>query len=90
MQTGVCLREPFWQTISSDFPYHLHKKLREDLPLPKDCVIHSLRHTFLIRFGEAGADAFTIKKVAGHSSVTISERYLHPTGRAGARLRASR
>ena len=41
-------------------------------------MIHSLRHTFLTRFGEAGADAFTIKKVAGHSSVTISERYIHP------------
>ena len=58
---------------------HLHKKLRDDLQLPNDCVIHSLRHTFLTRFGEAGADAFTIKKVAGHSSVTISERYIHPT-----------
>lgn len=58
---------------------HLHKKLRGDLQLPKDCVIHSFRHTFLTRFGEAGADAFTIKKVAGHSSVTISERYIHPT-----------
>ena len=34
---------------------------------------------FLTRFGVAGADAFTIKKVAGHSSVTISERYIHPT-----------
>jgi len=59
--------------------HHLHKKLRDDLQLPNDCVIHSLRHTFLTRFGEAGADAFTIKKVAGHSSVTISERYIHPT-----------
>ena len=49
------------------------------MDLPNDCVIHSLRHTFLTRFGEAGADAFTIKKVAGHSSVTISERYIHPT-----------
>ena len=58
---------------------HIHKKLRADLELPNDCVIHSLRHTFLTRFGEAGADAFTIKKVAGHSSVTISERYIHPT-----------
>jgi integrase len=58
---------------------HLHKKLREDLQLVKDFVIHSLRHTFLTRFGETGADAFTIKKVAGHSSVTISERYIHPT-----------
>ncbi len=58
---------------------HLHTKVRADLRLPNDCVIHSLRHTFLTRFGEAGADAFTIKKVAGHSSVTISERYIHPT-----------
>jgi integrase len=65
-----------YQVTSLD---HLHKKLRDDLRLPKDCVIHSLRHTFLTRFGEAGADAFTIKKVAGHSSVTISERYIHPT-----------
>jgi integrase len=58
---------------------HLHNKLRDTLGLPKDCVIHSMRHTFLTRFGEAGADAFTIKKVAGHSSVTVSERYIHPT-----------
>ena len=49
------------------------------MQLPKDCVIHSLCHTFLTSFGEPGADAFTIKKVAGHSSVTISERYIHPT-----------
>jgi integrase len=58
---------------------HFHKKLRGDLQLPQDFVIHSLRRTFLTRFGEAGADAFTIKKVADHSSVTISERYIHST-----------
>ena len=29
------------------------------LGLPKDFVIHSLRHTLLNRLGEAGADAFT-------------------------------
>jgi len=40
---------------------HLHKKLRGDLQLPNDCVIHSLRHSFLTRFGEAGPDAFTIR-----------------------------
>ena len=43
------------------------------MQLPDDCVIHFLRHTFVKRFGEAGADAFTIRKVAGDSSVTISE-----------------
>ena len=29
--------------------------------------------------GEAGADAFDIKRLMGHSSVTVSQRYVHPT-----------
>jgi hypothetical protein len=32
----------------------------------------------LTRLGEAGADAFTIMRIAGHSSVTVSQRYVHP------------
>ena len=47
---------------------------------PSDFVLHSLRHTALTRLGEAGADAFTIMKLGGHSSVTVSQRYVHPTG----------
>ncbi len=42
-------------------------------------VIHSLRHTFGTRLGESGADAFTIMKLMGHSSVTVSQKYVHPT-----------
>ena len=49
---------------------------------PHDFVIHSMRHTCLTRLGEAGADAFTIMKLAGHSSVTVSLRYVHPTPEA--------
>jgi site-specific recombinase XerD len=49
------------------------------LELPEDFVLHSLRHTFLTRLGASGADAFSIKPIAGHSSVTISEKYIHPT-----------
>lgn len=51
-------------------------------PFPKDFVLHSCRHTMLTRIGEAGADAFTIMKLAGHSSVTVSQRYVHPTPEA--------
>ena len=65
---------------------HMHTKTCRPLVgkkrlhiLPKDFVLHSLRHTCLTRLGEAGADAFTIMKLAGHSSVTISQRYVHPT-----------
>lgn len=45
-----------------------------------DCVIHSCRHTFCTRLGDTGADAFTIQKLAGYSSITISQRYVHPSG----------
>jgi integrase len=73
---------------SSDSPIlgtsldHLHSKVRKALSLPSDFVLHSLRHTMLTRLGEAGVEAFTIMRIAGHSSVTISQRYVHPTPEA--------
>jgi len=38
----------------------LHDDARNELKLPVDFVIHSLRRTMLTRLGESGADAFTI------------------------------
>jgi integrase len=58
---------------------HQHEDLRTAMKLPADFVVHSLRHTMLTRLGEAGADAFTIMRIAGHASVTTSQRYVHPT-----------
>lgn len=72
---GDCSEAPILGT-SID---HQHDKVRDTLKLPKDFVVHSLRHTMLTRLGEDGADAFTIMKIAGHSSVTVSQRYVHPT-----------
>jgi Phage integrase family len=46
---------------------------------PADFVLHSLRHTMLTRLGESGTDAFTIMRVADHSSIVVSQRYIHPT-----------
>ena len=57
---------------------HQHSQLREKPGLPDDFVIHSLRHTMLTRLGEAGGDAFTIMRIAGHRSITVSQRYVHP------------
>ena len=59
-----------------------HKRMREALKLPPEAVIHSFRHTFGTRFGETGADAFTIMKVMGHSTVVVSQKYVHPTPEA--------
>jgi integrase len=45
-------------------------------------VLYSLRHTFLTRLGESGCDAWTLAKIAGHSDIRISARYVHPSGDA--------
>src|SRR6185312_16307748 len=39
----------------------------------------AFRHTFLTRLGESGSDAWTLGRIAGHSSITISSRYVHPS-----------
>ena len=58
---------------------HQHAAVRKLLKLPKTFVVHSLRHTMLTRLGEAGVDAFTIMKAAGHSDIKVSARYVHPS-----------
>jgi hypothetical protein len=67
--------------------------MRQALKLPADAVVHSFRHTFGTRLGETGADAFTIMKVIGHSTVVVSQKYVHPTAetveRAFERLNAA-
>ena len=68
---------------------HLHR----DVSAPKidgkrqpifspDFVMHSLRHTMLTRLGESGVDALTIMRIAGYSSIVVSQRYIHPTPEA--------
>jgi site-specific recombinase XerD len=61
---------------------HLHSQARTTLKLPKEFVLHSLRHTFLTRLGDAGADAFVIMKTAGHHAITVSQAYVHPNHEA--------
>ena len=53
--------------------------MAEQLKLTRDFVIHSLGHAALTRLAEAGADAFTIMKIARHGSVTVSQKFVHPT-----------
>jgi integrase len=68
---------------------HLHRdvcapkiKGKRKAIFPADFVLHSLRHTMLTRLGESGVDAFTIMRIAGHSSIVVSQRYIHPTPEA--------
>jgi integrase len=43
-------------------------------PFPPYC----LRHTALTNLAGTGCDAFTLARIAGHSSITITQRYCHP------------
>jgi integrase len=45
-------------------------------------VLYSLRHTFLTRLGESGCDVWTLARIAGHSQIGISSRYVHPSEEA--------
>jgi integrase len=44
--------------------------------------VYSLRHTFLTRLGESGCDVWTLARIAGHSNIKMSTRYVHPSENA--------
>lgn len=58
-----------------------HKKACKNAKV-REFVIYSIRHTFLTRLGESGADVWTLAKIAGHSSIQMSLRYVHPSAQS--------
>ena len=56
----------------------LHQKAIK-LAAVRPFVLYTLRHTFLTRLGESGCDVWTLCRIAGHSSIAISARYVHPS-----------
>jgi integrase len=76
LQTSTSGRDHVTPTWMS----HTFLAVRREFGLPDTCVLHSTRHTFCTRLGERGADAFAIQKLAGHSSIVISQRYVHAQG----------
>lgn len=47
-----------------------------------DFRFHDLRHTAATRMADAGADAFTLMKILGHSDIRMTARYTHATDAA--------
>ncbi len=78
-KSGLVFRNPDGEPLYHTWLNQQHAAVREALGLPADFVLHSLRHTFGTRLGETGADAFTIMKLMGHSSVAVSQKYVHPS-----------
>jgi integrase len=55
-----------------------HKENPRENPQVKRFEPYCLRHTALTNLAAAGCDAFTLARIAGHSSITITMRYCHP------------
>ena len=41
--------------------------------------VYSIRHNFLTRLGESGCDVWTLARIAGHSNIRTSQRYVYPS-----------
>jgi integrase len=52
-------------------------KKNGDKPI-RPFVLYTLRHTFLTRLGASGCNVWTLARIAGHSSIQMSSRYVHP------------
>lgn len=52
-------------------------KYCEMAQIPRKITPHSFRHTYLTRLIQKGADIATAQKLAGHSSITTTQRYIH-------------
>jgi integrase len=76
---GLVFRRGGGRALAQTWLNEQHRTARDLLKFDPEFVPHSLRHTFGTRLGESGADAFTIMKLMGHSSVTVSQRYVHPS-----------
>ena len=54
---------------------HAFRRVRDRAGLPEWASLHSTRHTALTRLAERGVPVEVIRQFAGHSSITVTERY---------------
>ena len=47
---------------------------------PKQVVRHTLRHTAITHLVQAGIDLPTVKRISGHKTLAMVERYAHQSG----------
>lgn len=47
---------------------------------PKQIVRHTLRHTAITHLVQAGVDLPTVKRISGHKTLQMVERYSHQNG----------
>lgn len=91
---AIFIPEKTWKLCISTFSLHnqksalwldkqqLTRKIRDfSKKIKIKFTAHTLRHTYLTRLAQNGADIYKIQKIAGHSSITTTTRYLHSCNR---------
>jgi site-specific recombinase XerD len=53
------------------------KTIIKNTEIKKNISFHCSRHTFAVRQIRAGTDIHTLSKLLGHSSINMTEKYLH-------------
>lgn len=72
-----------WTSQQGKHPLDAHhaskmfRETRDAAGLDRACCLHSTRHTFASKLGNAGVDIAAIQSLCGHSTITMSARYVH-------------
>jgi integrase len=72
--TEASVSQSFRATIAA---YNAVREKRNLPPLDEGLCLHSARHSFPGRFLNAGGDMAALKKIMGHSSIAVTDRYIH-------------
>jgi len=56
---------------------HLFRIYRKRAGIGEHLTLHSLRHTSATELLRSGVSIYTVQKLLGHSSISVTERYLH-------------
>lgn len=63
--------------VSTKWMYNQMKCISEKCPIKIKGKLHTLRHTFCSHLAMHGVSALAIKELAGHSTLEVTQRYMH-------------
>jgi len=66
------------QPLSANTLADQHRAILKTCSFHPDAGLHALRHTFLTEAGRHTQNVRALQKLAGHSRIEITMRYIHP------------
>ena len=72
----TCLRDRT-QPLSGNTLANQHRDIMETCSFHPDAGLHALRHTFLTEAGRHTKNVRALQKLAGHSQIQTTTRYIH-------------